>query len=540
MKDRAYSIIFAAAAVMVVLVAAPYRIFDLDRFFVPKELVLHAAALCLALLGLARARALEAGRADLLLGLYLALSAVSAALAPDLWLSTRALAVSLSGALVFWSVRSADGGTRRAIVAAAAAAAVIGAATSLLQAYGLHSDYFSLHRVPGGTLGNRNFMAHLSAICAPALLLVVLRARRGWAAAIGSAGLAVLAAALLLSRSRAALLGLSAAAVIMAYGLWRARAAADAVVARRLKLLGIAAALGLAAALIIPNTLEWKSRSPYMDTVTGLADYRKGSGHGRLVQYTRTLSLAASHPLLGVGPGNWTLVYPRSVDGFDPSIDYNTGRTMNPWPSSDWVAILSERGLPALAVMLLFFGFMFAGAWRRAGRPAEGDDQLEGAALAAVLAASGVVACFDALLLLPAPSLLVCGLAGALCAPSGFSVKLNVPRRALYAALLLVWGAALLRSAGQIASMSIYSKARNKAQVSRAALFDPGNARVRARLDALNNKRRPAPPPPPADMSAPDDDAPGAEQPEPAMDEAAPAEVSTAAPAAAVPAQPVP
>jgi len=517
MKDSFLNrLLFAASALLVVLTAAPYRIFDLDRFFVPKELLLHASALALALPALSRLKALEPERVDLPLALYLLLGALSALFAPDRWLASRALFITLSGAAIFWTARgAARAGARRFIIACAAAAAVAAATAALAQAYGLTSWFFSLHRIPGGTLGNRNFVAHLAAVCAPALVLAALQARRNITAAAGAAGLAALSAALVLTRSRAALLGLGAAAAVLAYGFWlsrdRLRTGASPF---RLKALLGAAALGALAALLLPNTLEWKSRSPYIDTVTGIADYRKGSGHGRVVQYTRTLRIAAAHPLLGVGPGNWGAVYPGYVDGFDRSIDYNTGRTMNPWPSSDWMAVVSERGLPALLALLLVFSGLFAGACRKM-LAARGDEYLEGLTLAAVLAAAAVVGCFDAFLLLPAPALLVWALAGALAPSSPVlrSIELS-PRaaRRLAAAAVIVWGAALLRSSAQITAMALYSKARTTAQVARAALFDPGNVRIASRLEVLRSSRKRVPAPAPAAMPGADDDAP--EQPD--------------------------
>ena len=155
MNDRfAVRALLAAGSVMVVLAAAPYRMFDLDRFFAPKELVLHAATLALALLSLRGVKALKFNRIDMLLVLYLALSFASALFAADHWLSARALAITLSSAGLFWASRSAaDAGARRTIVAAAAGAAVIGAAMSLAQAYGISSGFFSLNRIPGGDPG---------------------------------------------------------------------------------------------------------------------------------------------------------------------------------------------------------------------------------------------------------------------------------------------------------------------------------------------------------------------------------------------------
>ncbi len=494
MKDSlAVRALFVIGAVTVVLAAAPYRLFDLDRFFAPKELALHATALALALLGLRRAKTLEFSRIDLLLALYLALSFVSALFAADHWLSTRALAITLSGAGMFWASRAAaEAGARRSIVAAAAAAAVVAAAASLAQAYGLTSEFFSLNRIPGGTLGNRNFMAHLAALGAPALILAAITARRSWAAVCGSAGLALITAALVLSRSRGAYLGLAAGAGVLAFGLWRARGRWSAPeTALRIRSLVLAAALGILAALLLPNTLEWKSDSPYLDTVSGIVNYQKGSGHGRLVQYGRTLRLAAAHPLLGVGPGNWAVSYPKSVADYDPSIDYNTGRTKNPWPSSDWMAIVSERGIPALAAILLALLGLLTGAWRRAGQAADIGEYMEGLTLASALAVTAVVASFDAVLLLPATSLIAWTLFGALAppAPALRSIALTPRlRRRLTLAAALIGCAAVLRSSGQVAAMALFSRAHTAAQFRQAALLDPGNEKIRARSAALQPK----------------------------------------------------
>lgn len=477
-------------ALLVVAAAAPYRLFDLDRFLAPKEMALHAVALALALPGLRRLKALEFSRTDLLLAAYLALSGVSALFAPDHWLAARALAITLSGAAIFWAARAAaDGGGRRTIVAGVAAAGVIGAAVSLAQAYGLDSDFFSRHRVPGGTFGNRNFMAHLAAICAPALVLATVAARRSWAAAPGYAGMAALAAALVLSRSRAAYLGLAAGTAILAYGAWRAHGRwNDARNALRMRALALAAAVGVLGALLLPNRLEWKSRSPYLDTVAGMVNYQEGSGHGRVVQYARTLRMAAAHPLLGAGPGNWAVVYPKFSEYYDPSIDYFTGTTINPWPSGDWVAIVAERGVPALTALLLVLGGLLAGGWRRSVAAVTSGEYMEGLALAATLVVTGIVAAFDAVLLLPAPAFICWALFGALAAPSPvfWSRALSQrARRRLLAGVAIVGAAALLRSAGQVGAMAVYGRARTAAQVTRAHYLDPGSARIRARFEGL-------------------------------------------------------
>ena len=95
--------VLQAGAIAVVLVALPYKVFDLDRFFVPKELVLHVAAALAALLCLAGRRAIRLTIVDILLADFLAVSLISTILSTNHWAAERAFAISLSGAALFWA-----------------------------------------------------------------------------------------------------------------------------------------------------------------------------------------------------------------------------------------------------------------------------------------------------------------------------------------------------------------------------------------------------------------------------------------------------
>jgi len=64
----------AAGAVVAPLVAVSYRAFDLDRFFVPKELTLHATGLVAALAALVGLRRMRIAAWDAALLAWLALS----------------------------------------------------------------------------------------------------------------------------------------------------------------------------------------------------------------------------------------------------------------------------------------------------------------------------------------------------------------------------------------------------------------------------------------------------------------------------------
>jgi O-antigen ligase len=494
--DRGALRVLQSGAIAIVLAAATYKLFELDRYFVPKELALHLTALAAIIACLQGARRLELTRVETLFGLYLVLGIISAVLAANHWAAARAVGITFSGLVIFRAARAtSEGGSRWRLLAVLAVAIVLASVTSLLQAYGVTSDYFSLNRSPGGTFGNRNFVAHLAAIGAPTLLLLLVLAPRVRAMLASSAGVAVVAAALVLSRSRAAMLAVIASALVLALGIWIAqRRWRDPRIGRRYPLAAAFAAAGAVAAILIPNTLNWKSDSPYLDTVTGVVNYREGSGHGRLVQYGASLKLAAEHPLLGVGPGNWAVAYPRVAAKGDPSIDRDDGMTANPWPSSDWIAMLAERGLLAtLAFALAFIGLavLSVSAMRNA---LDLDELLPPLTLLATLAATFVVGCFDASLLLAAPTLFVFALLGALSPPA--AARLSIPLSTATARGLALVGGAIavalllsLRSVSQLVSMGMFSSATTVAAYDHAAIADPGSYRIQMRIAELGTER---------------------------------------------------
>lgn len=492
-SQRAALRVLQLGALVVVLVSAPYKSFDLDRFFVPKELVLNACVLVVTLLCLWRARRIALSRVDQLLALWLVLGAVSAVFATNWWLAGRAVAISLAGAACFWCARAlARAGLSRPLVAALAFAGVLGAATALLQAYGVRTELFSLNRAPGGTFGNRNFMAHLCAITLPALLFAAVRAPSRAALARWCGGTAIVAAALILSRSRAAWLSIVAGLVVLLFaGVLAMRTRDGTFRLRRLVLVALAAAAGAAAALALPNTLDWKSDSPYLDTAHSLVNYKGGSGKGRLVQYANSLQMSLRHPVLGVGPGNWPVVYPRFASEDDPSLGQD-GMTSNPWPSSDWVTFVSERGVVALVLLVLAVLALGLDALRAVRSGADEESRISSAVLLATLAALLVVGSFDAVLLLPIPALVGWALIGALAARSRerATVTLGLPARLLVMVVIAAVGSvAVARNGAQLGAMSLYSTSTRGAVLERASALDPGSYRIHAKLaEAYRNR----------------------------------------------------
>jgi hypothetical protein len=144
-----------------------------------------------------------------------------------------------------------------------------------------------------------------------------------------------------------------------------------------------------------------------------VVNYRGGSGQGRLKQWRNSARLVARSPVLGVGPGNWSVRYPAVAPAGDPSLARD-GTTANPWPSSDWVAFASERGLLGVGALGAAFALLLWRAHQLVWRAATADERLRGGALGAVLAATVTAGAFDAVLLLAAPSFLTWTAVGAL------------------------------------------------------------------------------------------------------------------------------
>jgi O-antigen ligase len=493
MTDRLIRLLIALGIVFAVVIALPYKLFELDRYFVPKELVLHLVALMIAVLLLARRRTLSFDLADGLIAFFLLWSAASSLFATNYWLAQRALGISVSSAIIFWGARSiADRGVYRGVLIAAAVGAVIAAVLSLAQAYGLDSEYFSTNRAPGGTFGNRNFVAHIAVIGLPSLVWCTVTARRSLSAFLGSVGAAVLAAALVLSRSRAAWLAVIACVVILFVPMLASRKYwAGALVGGRFARLALAAVIGAAAAAVLPNTLNWNSESPYLDTARNVIDYKKGSGRGRLAQYRNSLHMALANPIFGVGPGNWPVEYVKFAPSNDRSLAED-GMTANPWPSSDWAAFVSERGIIPTIALLAAFAALFYASLRRWSELENAEAVLAQLVLGGTIVATMVVSAFDVVLLLGAPSLLVWSVIGATSGirHEGRERKLS-PRAWGFAAagMIVIAVASLARSSAQTISMVTVGRGGMTASWRNGAEWDPGSYRINVRAAELYARR---------------------------------------------------
>jgi hypothetical protein len=301
---------------------------------------------------------------------------------------------------------------------------------------------------------------------------------------------------LVLSRTRAAWLGLAISGGALLVAAWRFRhLVLSGKAGRRFILLGVFAGVGAITALTLPNHLRWRTDSnPYLETALGVVNFREGSGRGRVIQFRNSVEMAIHSPVLGVGPGNWSVEYPGVADDDDPSLN-SEGMTSNPWPSSDWAAFLSERGLPGFVLLVGVYLALGAEAVRKLLAARSATEAREALALAGTLLVTAVVGAFDAVLLLGAPSLIAWGLFGIL-APPGSRWRIPISeatRHSLLVVAATVGAILVVRSSSQIVAMAMYPeggspKGRLRA-IERASRADPGNYRLHMRAAATQLDR---------------------------------------------------
>jgi hypothetical protein len=480
--------ILGVGLVTAVLVALPAAPSDLDRHQLPKETVTHLATLLAVLI--ARPFPPRGLRPGVALGLILLAGGglLSTFAATDGWLAARALALTLTGIAAFITARQVThDGAGRQLLGWCVVAAIVGAITGLAQAYGATSVFFAITRSPGGTFGNRNFLAHFAALAVPLTTAAALFAPRRAVAVVAASGGALLTAAIFLSRSRDAWIGVSVGMAVLALAILAVRRRQYlAVSARRVTLVVATAAIAVILAVALPNHLAWRSPSPYADTLVELTNTQRGSGHGRVLQYINSLRLAVRHPLLGVGPANWPIRYGDVALPTDPSWVFSDPIPLNPWPSSDWMALISERGLVGLlGVLLVGIGVVWRGvrALGEGARPA-----VTAAVLLALAATAAVEGSFDAVLLLPAPLLLVALASGSLLdvvdhvGPSEASHAVSPALWLWRPGVPLLLAAITLRSVLQTSAYLVAGNGHSTARLEAAARLDPTSYAIRISL----------------------------------------------------------
>ncbi len=94
------------------------------------------------------------------------------------------------------------------------------------------------------------------------------------------------------------------------------------------------------------------SRNTFEYRVKEILNFKQGSVKTRLQLWDNTLDIIRDNPILGVGAGNWKLVYPKYSGG----IEYSTiGRRIPQRPHNDFLWVAAEMGFIGAALYLFIF-----------------------------------------------------------------------------------------------------------------------------------------------------------------------------------------
>ncbi len=460
---------------LVICVLALYGSFMLgyERFAVPKEFLLHLSAWGGALLFLRHRRIwLTDSRLMVLCGVFIVGTLLATIGVTNGWYALRTLSASTSAMVLFMLAIALtlekQGGRLIWFVAIATVAASL---TALAEALNLVSHLSMTGRGPGGTVGNRNFLSHFLVVGSVLVVLELSKQRRLVPRLVWTVGLACIVAAITLSRSRGSWL----ASTVLLCG------AAAVVIARWPKITRDHKALwGAIATVILVGTtsgvfafgrsMHW-STSDFHSTMVRLGDHRSGTGRGRVVQYAATLRMLADHPLLGVGPGQWSIAYPAYAQDDDPTYRSDAPVPMNRLPSSDWIGLAAENGLPLVGIVLAIGLLLLKRAWRQGI-----TKDAHAAALVAILIALAVLGTFDGVLFrsetVYVAAVALGAMAGACAGPVQREIRvLRVPWLVAASAMFVV---AVGASGCRLAASVIRGKGATP-DLERAFRLDPGN-----------------------------------------------------------------
>jgi hypothetical protein len=198
------------------------------------------------------------------------------------------------------------------------------------------------------------------------------------------------------------------------------------------------------------------------------------------------MRMILEHPALGVGAGNWHIVYPRIAPSDDPSVDSFGLAPTTRFPQSDWLGLASELGVLATLVAALSGLLLLGEALRALRAPLVRPDDatmLGAVTLCGVLAALLIAGVFDAVLLQATP------LATSAIAVAVFSAPLARRRalsraRSLPGSLLIgaVLGVCALHAARQLAAGYLASTMDIPNGYIAAARVNPADYQVNAWL----------------------------------------------------------
>jgi O-antigen ligase len=313
-------------------------------------------------------------------------------------------------------------GRDRALQSVTIAAAMV-AAIGLLQHLQVVTLPIPVISRPGSTFGNRNLAAEVIAMALPLGLGAAAGARGRDTRIVMLVALMLELLFLAATRTRGAWIG---AACGLGTTLWLAklRWSRSALALS----LGAIVLAGVAASVPGPfdprDAADRKRYSGVVELLENGFDSHSTALRTRLGLWRRTMSMVHDHPFVGVGPGNWPVVFPRYAEP-NATRDGVLSASLAPRQAhNDALERAAESGLPGL----LALGLLTAGTTVAVGRRLRtGDD-----ARATTAAAAGALVALLALSVTGFPlempgTLMLAGLALGLVAPAAVRPRVPAP-----------------------------------------------------------------------------------------------------------------
>jgi len=195
--------------------------------------------------------------------------------------------------------------------------------------------YMGMTVTASGLVLNRNQLATYINIATVFAYFLYLSSARGWERLLLALSLPLFFFGLALTLSRSGLIVMGIALLIVMY-----RAARE----RGYAILGMTLALFVLVAAVLPVSFWMRAYS-----VVPAVERQEETFGMRVWQWKVGLRMIEAHPVVGVGPGNFTTAYPRYTQG------QMRRRTLG--AHNSYISVAAEMGLPAL---LLFLGLHWA------------------------------------------------------------------------------------------------------------------------------------------------------------------------------------
>jgi O-antigen ligase len=333
-----------------------------DRYVLPKLLVARVLVIGLLILFVARSMAtrtlvLKRTALDVPLAVFL-ISALASTLVAEnqnvaifgIYSRYDGLLTILTYAGLFWlSVQAIDGpGDAKAMHRVLLASGYVVAAIAILKSASESATAGTLIQA-SGTLGQQNVLGAFLVMLIPLAYRELVEARTWSPRILAINALAMLGIALFLTLSRSAWLGAAVALIVVVAGSRRRinRTAVVGAAALLLILGAVGAALSLAGGSQLERSIAARATSVFDLSAWG----------PRPAIWRDSLHVIASRPLLGYGPDNFGLVYPRFQAASLGTVQVDKAH-------SETLQVAATQGLVGAAAYLLVLGAFVRAFWR--------------------------------------------------------------------------------------------------------------------------------------------------------------------------------